>query len=296
MTAHPSSPFSPFASGTALRERLGSGITLPVAGAYDVFSATIAARHFDAVFLGGDSFSASHYGLPDEGYVTWTDMVDFTDRVRTVLPTTHLVVDIDDGFGDVRQSHNMVQRLERVGASAVVFRDSGGRSPHGEDSDHHVLPIATTIRRLEALLETRHDLFVVARTDASFEDGLVRAGAFAAAGADAVLIDGVRSVEELGRIREQVPASTFLSVNLVPGGRTPFLGSRELEECGVDLAIYSTACLFSAQEAIESVMRRMCEHDGLLEEGTGRIHLPENHGVLCENRDRARLDRRSSAA
>ena len=84
----------------ALRRRLATGEILPVIGVYDVFSASIAVRSFDAVFLSGYGFTASHYVLPDEGYATWTDMVTYFERVRTVLPSTQVIVDIDDGYGD----------------------------------------------------------------------------------------------------------------------------------------------------------------------------------------------------
>jgi len=98
--------------GAWLRHGLESGPVLPLIGIYDVFSASIAARYFDAVFLSGYGFTASHYGLPDEGYVTWKDMVDFSARVRSILPSTHIIVDIDDGYGDEKISRNVVQWLE----------------------------------------------------------------------------------------------------------------------------------------------------------------------------------------
>ena len=40
---------------------------LPLIGVYDVFSALIASKYFEGVFLSGYSFSASSYGLPDIG-------------------------------------------------------------------------------------------------------------------------------------------------------------------------------------------------------------------------------------
>src|SRR2546430_12451465 len=34
-------------------------------GVYDVFSASLAARYYDVIFVSGFGFAASHYGLPD---------------------------------------------------------------------------------------------------------------------------------------------------------------------------------------------------------------------------------------
>ena len=70
--------------GERLRARLREAGTVPAVGVYDVFSAAAAAREFEAVFVSGYSFGASHYGLPDEGFIAWTDIVDFVRRLRGI--------------------------------------------------------------------------------------------------------------------------------------------------------------------------------------------------------------------
>jgi 2-methylisocitrate lyase-like PEP mutase family enzyme len=262
-------------------------------GIYDVFSATIAARHFDAVFLSGYGFTASHYGLPDEGYVTWVDIVDFCSRVRSMLPSTHIIVDIDDGYGDEKMGTSVARRLEQAGASAVVFEDQRRPKKCGHLPGKEVLPIETYLPRLDALLQARRDLFVIARTDAGFEEGVIRAQAYANSGADAVLVDGLSSLDQIKQIRDQIPDSTFLTVNLIRGGKTPPVSLSELERQGVNLVIYSTPCLFAAQEAIENSMRQMLHSDCLLDSRQGRIQLNHNNQVLLDNRTRAEF---SSAA
>ena len=57
-------------TGLALRSALKDRGQLAFIGVYDVFSATVAQRHFDGIFLSGFSFAASHYGLPDIGFKT----------------------------------------------------------------------------------------------------------------------------------------------------------------------------------------------------------------------------------
>jgi 2-methylisocitrate lyase-like PEP mutase family enzyme len=47
-------------------------------GVYDAFSASIAARYFDGIFISGFSFAASFYGLPDIGFIAWSDIVAFS--------------------------------------------------------------------------------------------------------------------------------------------------------------------------------------------------------------------------
>ena len=85
--------------GQLLRAELESRKIMPFVGVYDVFSATLAARHFDGLFISGFSFAASFYGLPDVGFIAWPDIVAFCHRIRAVLPRHHIIVDIDDGPG-----------------------------------------------------------------------------------------------------------------------------------------------------------------------------------------------------
>src|SRR2546423_228903 len=86
--------------GIKLRQAVNDGQQLAFLGVYDVFSAGIAGRYSDGLFLSGFGFAASYYGLPDIGFIAWPDMVNFVHRVRTVLPNHHLLVDIDDGYCD----------------------------------------------------------------------------------------------------------------------------------------------------------------------------------------------------
>jgi 2-methylisocitrate lyase-like PEP mutase family enzyme len=53
--------------GNRLRQAVLSRDITPFIGVYDVFSATLAGQHFDALFISGFGFAASFYGLPDIG-------------------------------------------------------------------------------------------------------------------------------------------------------------------------------------------------------------------------------------
>lgn len=113
--------------GKFLRNQLRENSLLSFIGVYDVYSASIAARSFDGLFLSGFSFAASFYGLPDIGFICWSDLVAFTQRVRTILPHHMLVVDIDDGFGDKEIACHVVSMMETVGASAIIMEDQNAR-------------------------------------------------------------------------------------------------------------------------------------------------------------------------
>lgn len=129
---------------------------------------------------------------------------------------------------------------------------------------------------------------VVARTDATDEaEILVRAKALAATDADVVLVDGVRDVEAIRRIRASIGDKPLL-FNQIAGGRSPRLSLTELAELSVHVAIYSTPCLFAAHEAMNSALEELKVSDGRLPapdrvtDGT-RVGVAESIELMTHN-------------
>ncbi|MCX4731449.1 oxaloacetate decarboxylase [Streptomyces sp. NBC_01363] len=252
--------------GTALREEVRSPGTTPLIGIYDMYSASVVARHYDGFFVSGFGFAASHYGLPDIGFIAWPDMVAFVERLRLAFPSHHLLVDIDDGYVDPEVACHVVQRLERIGASGVILEDQKRPRRCGHADGKQVLPLEEYLEKLNLVLESRRDLVVVARTDATEEaDILRRAEALAETDADVVLVDGVRSVEWIKRIREVVGDKPLL-FNQIAGGKSPRLSLSELTDLECQVAIYSTPCLFAAHAAIDGALTELKRSDGRLPE------------------------------
>ncbi|MEU6477589.1 isocitrate lyase/PEP mutase family protein [Streptomyces sp. NPDC047017] len=252
--------------GKKLREQIAGPGTTPLIGVYDMYSASIAAEHYDGMFVSGFGFAASHYGLPDIGFIAWPDMVAFVQRLRGAFPAHHLLVDIDDGYVDAEVACHVVEGLERIGASGVILEDQKRPRRCGHADGKQVLPLDEYLTKLERVLATRRDLVVVARTDATDEaDILRRAEALAATDADVLLVDGIRSVDWIRRVREVVGDKPLL-FNQIAGGKSPRLSLGELSELGVDVAIYSTPCLFAAHEAMDSALAELRRADGRLPE------------------------------
>ena len=269
--------------GQQLRDAVSDANITPFIGVYDVFSSSIAAQHYNGLFLSGFSFAASHYGLPDIGFITWSDLVAFTQRVRTVLPHHHLLVDIDDGHGDAETACHVVSLLEAIGASGVVIEDQKRPRQCGHFPGKQLLPTEEFIEKLTRVLHTRKTLFVVARTDATdSEDRVNRARAYAAAGADAVLIEAVQDLSLFEQLRSQIDRP--LMVNQIAGGNSPSWTLTQLAQSGVSLVNYSTPCLFSAQVAMEETMVKLKGQDGLLPAlGAGRTGIKDCTSVLYDN-------------
>jgi 2-methylisocitrate lyase-like PEP mutase family enzyme len=226
---------------------------LPFVGIYDLFSASLTAEHFEALFLSGFGLAASAYGLPDIGFIGWSDLTTTTSRLRALLPDHHLLVDIDDGFGDANVASHVARTLERCGASGVVLEDQARPRRCGHLEGKRLLPLPEYLEKLEAVLRDRTTLVVVARTDATDPGEILeRIKAFGRAGCDAVLADGIKDLSLISRLRKSVSCPLFC--NVIGGGKVPSCSRSDLAHRGVQGLIYSTPCLFAAHDAIERAL------------------------------------------
>jgi 2-methylisocitrate lyase-like PEP mutase family enzyme len=126
-------------------------------------------------------------------------------------------------------------------------------------------------------------LFVIARTDSSdLADIERRVLAFADAGADAILVDGLKSLDTVRQLSEKVKIP--FCFNQIAGGKSPPCSLSELREAGARLAIYSTPCLFAAQEAMEKSLVRLLKVDGSLADSP--IGVKDCTRILNENLSR----------
>ncbi len=283
MTRAPSK--APDTAGARLRSAVAETAILPFIGVFDTFSASLAARHYEALFVSGFGFAASNYGLPDVGFITWTDILAFVQRLRTILPAHHLLVDIDDGYCDTEVACHVVSVLEAAGASGVVLEDQKRPRRCGHFDGKQIMELDEYLAKLNAVLAARRDLFVIARTDSSDPDDIVRrVEAFAAAGADAVLVDGLRDLETVRRLSGRVDRP--FCFNQIAGGKSPPCTLSELKEAGVSLVIYSTPCLFAAQSAIDEALATLKARDGTL--AGSKIGVRDCTAILSDNLARVR--------
>src|SRR3982074_2775941 len=153
--------------GEKLRVEVRSSRITPLIGVFDMFSASLSAQHYSGMFVSGFGFAASYYGLPDIGFIAWPDMVNFVQRLRLAFPRQHLLVDIDDGYVDPEVACHVVEHLERIGAAGVMLGDQKRPRRAWHADGKQVLPLQEYLDKLNLVLETRTDLVVVARTDAT---------------------------------------------------------------------------------------------------------------------------------
>ena len=266
-----------------LRAQIQKDGIVPLIGVYDVFSASIAARHFNGLFLSGFSFAASFYGLPDVGFISWSDITSLAQRMRLLLPHQHIVVDIDDGYCDADVACHVVGLLEQMGISGVVLEDQKRPRRCGHVSGKQILELDVFLEKLDRVLNHRKHLYIVARTDATEPDEVMRrVSAFDETTADAILVDGISDMA----IIKQVAALTSkpLVFNQIYGGKSPPMSLTQLKALGISMVNYSTPCITAAQSAMLGVMQKLKMQDGLLTEDLAPdVALTECNTLLNEN-------------
>ncbi len=269
--------------GRRLRHEMTRRDIIPFIGVYDVFSATLAARHYDSLFVSGFGFAASYYGLPDIGFIAWSDIVAFVQRLRAILPTHHLLVDMDDGYCDTEVACHVTSLLESAGASAIVLEDQKRPRRCGHFDGKQLMDLDDYIVRLKRVLSTRRELVVIARTDATDLDEITRRiEAFAQAGADAVLVDGLKDLDTVRQLKSRIELP--FTFNQIAGGKSPACSIGDLRNAGVSLIIYSTPCLFAAQAAVDEALKLLKANDGLLSySGDRKPGVKECTAILNEN-------------
>jgi 2,3-dimethylmalate lyase len=233
------------------------GIEMP--GCYDVLSAMLLERaNFECVFLSGYGVAASFLGNPDIGLTTLSETAVLARNVtnRINVPT---VVDADNGYGNEDNVLRTVYELEHAGAAGMIMEDQVFPKRCGHTETKNIVPLPHYMKKLECALRGRQTpLVIVARTDAmDIDEGISRARAFHAAGADVTLIDGLRSLDDAKRVAGSVPGPK--QINLIYGGKTPILPSAEFHNIGFKVVLYSTPALYVSTQMVELQMRRLRE-------------------------------------
>jgi 2,3-dimethylmalate lyase len=237
-------------AGAAFRSMLARPELITLAGCYDVWSAILLERAgFPAVFVSGYGVAASLIGSPDIGLTTLTETIAVARRVVASVGVP-VVLDIDNGYGDEDSVVRAVREAEAAGVAAVQLEDQVLPKRCGHANGKQVCSFETALRKLDCALEARErDVCIIARTDATnLDEAIRRAQAFAAAGADATIVDGLRSEADLLRVAREVPGPKQL--NLILGGKTPILSNAEVEAAGFKIVLYSTPALYVATKAM----------------------------------------------
>jgi 2-methylisocitrate lyase-like PEP mutase family enzyme len=250
---------------TTFRQLVASERPLVLPGAHDAISARLIARAgFKAYFIGGFPLVGARFGVPDIGLM---GLGEIGSGIRDIMSASDLpvLVDCDNGYGDVKTVVHVINFYERLGTQAVFFEDQVSPKRCGHIAGKRLLDPGQMEANIRAAAENRinSDTFIIARTDArevyGLDEALRRGERYARAGADALFIEAPVSVEEMRTIGQAFDVPQL--ANMLEGGRTPLLRPSELEELGFRIAIYGISPLMHAVRAMQRVLSSLSEGD-----------------------------------
>lgn len=237
-----------------MRQRITSGPTFWMAGAYDALSALLIEQSdFDGIFTTGFGVSASLLGRPDVELYTLTENVGVVRRI-TDLVTKPVFADADTGYGNVINVQRTVREFERAGVAAISIEDqfSPKRCPAAA-TKMPVIAVADAVAKIRAAVDARRDpdFLIVARTDAlDPNEAMDRAARYAEAGADLIqpISRTFKGYADLVRLREVT--GRRLSLQLMQGLWMADLSHEQIESVAA-FATYPVVPLMTVVTALQ---------------------------------------------
>lgn len=251
--------------GADLRAMLDGGRFFLAPGIQDMITAVIARDlGYQVVYASGYWLTASCYGLPDAGLVSYTQMLD---RVGTLVQTmggAAVIADADTGYGGLLNVHHTIRGFEAAGAAAIQIEDQEFPKKCGHTPYRRVVPTETMVAKVRVALAARlhpERTLIIARTDArqaeGFDGALRRAEAYADAGADIVFVEALENEDEMRRACAAIGRP--MMANMADGGRTPIRSSADLAEFGYACAIFPAMTSLAAAAATRLALTRLKE-------------------------------------
>jgi carboxyvinyl-carboxyphosphonate phosphorylmutase len=265
-----------------LRQLLRQPGIIVAPGAYDCLTAKLIEREgFSAVYMTGAGTAVTRLGRPDLGFATLSDMVS-NAAAMTATVSIPLIADADTGYGGALNVYRTVREYERAGVAAVHLEDQVFPKRCGHLDGKQVVPCEEMVSKLRAAVEARtdEDFVIIARTDAlavtGLDDTLRRCQAYAAAGADVLFVEALRTREEIAHVLREV--SVPLLYNFVEHGKSPLLSVAELQRLVIFPGSLMLAVLPLVREILTEIKQRGTT-EGLLQRMTNVVELFETVGL-----------------
>ena len=229
-------------------------------GAFDGISARLIEQAgFNIVYASGGAISRS-MGYPDMGLLSMSEVVA---RLAPILNSVAIpvIADADTGYGNALNTQRAVREFERLGVAGLHLEDQVFPKRCGHYDDKSVIPLAEMAQKIRAARDAAADpdLVIIARTDAiaveGFESAIIRAAAYAEAGADMLFIEAPQSEHQIEEIGRRIPQPKL--INMFLGGKTPVVPLARLKAWGYRLVIVPSdmqrAALFAMTEVLQEL-------------------------------------------
>lgn len=235
---------------------MSSPAPIVIVGAHNGLTAKLAKNAgFEGVWASGFEISASH-GIPDANILTIADNLAIA-RQMVEAADIPLIADCDNGYGNAINVIHMVRQYEAAGIAGVCIEDNvfPKRCSFYAGVERELASVDEHSGKLRAAKEAQRtdDFVVIARTEAliagwGMQEALLRANAYADAGADMVLVHSKsKGPEEILEFAKSWNRKTPLVC--VP---TTYKDAsvKQLHEAGFKMMIFANHGLRSAIKAI----------------------------------------------
>ena len=152
-----------------------------------------------------------------------------------------------------------MQEYEKVGAAGVLFEDQVWPKRCGHMAGKQVIEMDEHCKKLRAASDAivDKDILLIARTDAravnGLDDAIERGKKYLQSGAEALFIEAPQNVDELEIIAKSFP-NTILIANMIEGGKTPNLTSKDLQDMGFKIVFWPCSSLYIVTQAFTDAM------------------------------------------
>lgn len=244
----------------SFRSLLAADGPLILPGAHDALAARLIQRAgFAGYFIGGFGVVGARFGVPDIGLKS---LGDIAQAVRDILAVCDLpvLVDADDGYGDVKNVVHTVHTYEQMGVGALFLEDQRWPKRCGHLAGKAVVAVEEHEAKIRAAAQERlsPDTFLIARTDAraitGLDDAMRRAERYLRAGADCIFIEALRTVEELERVGK---AFDLQVANPLAGGVSPILRPEEYFRLGFKILPYGIDLILRITQTMQIALEDM---------------------------------------
>ena len=180
------------------------------ANIFDPLSARIANMlGYEVCVLSGSVGKVANLGVPDIVLSNMSDVVDHCRRITRIADVS-LMVDAEDGFGNAVNVVRTVREMEAAGVAGIEIEDNFVPRQF-KMTDPGLVSTTEQVGKLEAAVAARTDptTVIVARS-AAFglcpqDEALERIRAYSQTGAEAVMLTGVSTREQIEAARQATP-------------------------------------------------------------------------------------------
>ena len=177
------------------------------ANIFDPLSARIAHMlGYEICVLSGSVGKVANLAVPDGVMSNMSDVVDHCRRITRIADVS-LMVDAEDGFGNAVNVVRTVREMEAAGVAAIEIEDNFVPRQFNV-ADPGLISTGEQVGKLEAAVAARTDptTVIVARSAAlglcPLDEALERIQAYSQTGAEAVMLTGSSSREQLEAVHE----------------------------------------------------------------------------------------------